>query len=299
MNKHIFLIGNPIAGGGALKNIMKAVKILEKKGLDVKLMLTSKKGDAEEFARQISKEHQNNSTLLIISAGGDGTYNEVANGLVYSNIPMAILPLGTTSVLAKELKIPGNINEALDIALKGNAHTIHLGRITCTYRSSPITKHFLLMAGIGFDAAAVYKVSDKVKKHYGKASYIISGIKTLLSYMPEPIYVEYNSHKKSCFNVIVGKAACYGGNFKITPDAKLTDPNFYVFLTHKKDRLNLLKIIFSIIIKRDLRSKKDISYFKADNIYISGRGHIQVDGDYIGELPAKIDIVTDALRLVY
>lgn len=316
--KKIILIGNPIAGGGALKKIMKAKKILDKKGLDVKLLLTSKKGDAEEFARQINLEQKSiealgqkklldsktfsapiNSSLLVIAAGGDGTYNEVANGLIYSDIPMAILPLGTTSVLAKELKIPNNINKALDIALKGNIHTVHLGKITCTYHSSSITRYFLLMAGIGFDAEAVYRVNDRIKKISGKLAYILSGLKILFSYKPSTTLIKYNSNEKSGYSAIIGKASCYGGNFKITPDARLTDPRFFIFITHKKERIDLLKLALSIILKRDIRFKRDISYSEAEEIFIKGQAPIQIDGDFLGWTPAKINIVKDALRLVY
>lgn len=307
MNKKIVLIGNPIAGGGALKKIMKAVEILEKKGVNVKLMLTSKKGDAEEFTRQIIIEQKklgSDSPPLVIAAGGDGTYNEVANGLIHSEIPMAILPLGTTSVLAKELRIPNNINEALDVALKGNIHTIHLGRITFTEKRgqnnlSPITRHFILMAGVGFDAEAVLNVNNRIKRISGKLAYILSGIKILLRYNPSPILIKYDSDEKSGYSLIVGKASCYGGNFKITPDARLIDPYFYTFLIHKKERTNLLTLSISIVLKRDLRFKKDISYFKAEKIFINGDAPIQIDGDFLGWLPAKIDIVRDALRLVY
>ncbi|MGD0283557.1 MAG: acylglycerol kinase family protein, partial [Dissulfurispiraceae bacterium] len=93
MAERIILIGNPIAGGGAAFKIKKASDSLIKRGYDVKLMFTGRKGDAEDFARSITGR----PVRLVIAAGGDGTYNEVANGLVHSGIPMAILPLGTTS----------------------------------------------------------------------------------------------------------------------------------------------------------------------------------------------------------
>lgn len=323
MNKKIIIIGNPIAGGGALKRIKRAVNILEKRGFDVKLMLTSKKGDAEDFARQISIEQQSSNKavehkklsdsesllatagppLLIIAAGGDGTYNEVANGLVYSNIPMAILPLGTTSVLAKELKISDDIENALNIAINGEVETVHLGKITCskhmrqTHGSSILSCHFLLMAGIGFDGETVYGVNEKIKRYSGKGAYILSGIKTLLKYKPSEIIIKSQNSKLIGYNAIIGKASCYGGDFKITPDAKLTEPYFYVFVMHKKDRLNLIKCISRIITKNHLEIK-DISYFRASEIEIEGNAHIQIDGDYLGVTPAKIEISANALRLV-
>jgi YegS/Rv2252/BmrU family lipid kinase len=320
LTKNIVLIGNPIAGGGALKKIKTASSNLEKKGFDVRLMLTAQKGDAELFARQISKivdrdrspssvqknnsstngheQRTRNTDILVIAAGGDGTYNEVANGLVHSNIPMAILPLGTTSVLARELNMPKDMERALDIALNGKAQTIHLGRITCkTHDSKLLTRHFLLMAGIGFDGETVYGVNEKIKTITGKGAYILSGIKTILRYNPSQITLKYDSEQRSGYNVIIGKASCYGGDFKITPDARLTDPYFYVFLMHQKGRLNLIRYISGIIKESHLKLK-DISYFRASEIKIEGNAHIQIDGDYLGTTPAKIDVVPDALKLV-
>lgn len=308
MTKNIILIGNPIAGGGALKKIKRAVNILKNRGFDVRLMLTAQKGDAESFARQISQESKIRSQeCLVIAAGGDGTYNEVANGLVHSNIPMAILPLGTTSVLARELKIPSTIEGALNIALYRKAQTVHLGRITCNefevksseFKNSSklITRYFLLMAGIGFDGETVCGVNPWIKKIAGKGAYILSGIKTILRYTPSQITLKYDSEQQSGYNAIIGKASCYGGDFKITPDAKLTEPSFYVFLMHQKGRLNLIRYI-SEIIKGGHLKLKDISYFMASEIEIQGNAHIQIDGDYLGTTPAKIDLVPDALKLV-
>ena len=106
--------------------------------------LPGKRGDAESFARQISSAYgvqsselrndknleltTHDSKLLIIAAGGDGTYNEVINGIACTNIPMAILPLGTTNVLAKELGISEDVKKALDIALRGRVQTVSLER---------------------------------------------------------------------------------------------------------------------------------------------------------------------------
>ncbi|HAK87599.1 MAG: hypothetical protein A2X55_03190 [Nitrospirae bacterium GWB2_47_37] len=297
--KNIVLIGNPIAGGGALKKIKKAVSLLEGMGCNVNLMLTARKGDAEAFAREIgSNPLARNSELLVIAAGGDGTYNETANGLVYSDIPMAILPLGTTSVLAKELKMPGGLENALDIALNGKIQTIHLGKITCTRNSSPVSRHFILMAGIGFDGDTVYGVNEKIKKLSGKGAYILSGIKTLLNYRPEPITITHSPLVSPItgYSAIIGKASCYGGEFKVTPDATIFEPYFHVFVTRNRGRANLLKHIAGIAAGKH-QSSPDISYFKASEIEIKGNAHIQIDGDYLGMTPAKIEIERDALKL--
>ena len=318
LNKNIILIGNPIAGGEASKRIKEAVSILKSRGFNVQLMLTAKAGDAELFAEEIRKKygksslHAINAEPRIIVSGGDGTYNEVANGLVNSNIPMAILPFGTSSVLAEELNIPRDLEKSVNAALNGTIQSVYLGRITLIntkYRmrnaelqnpnhnnSEFVTRYFLLMTGIGFDGNAVFRVNKKLKKYFGRGAYILSGFKELINYHPSPITIK-GQVELTGYTAVIGKASCYGGNLKITPDAKLTEPYFYVFVTHKKGRLNFIRYVIGIITGQHLNFK-DISYFKTAEIEIEGDAHIQIDGDYLGTTPAKIDVVADALKLV-
>lgn len=302
MAEKIIIIGNPIAGGGAAFGIKKASDILIKKGYDVRLMFTGKKGDGEIFARDIVDQ----PLRLVIAAGGDGTYNEVCNGLVRSDVPMAILPLGTTSVLARELHIPLSIKKALHVSLHGNIRTVHLGKITLRgLQASSITRYFLLMAGIGFDAAATLTVNENIKKFTGKGAYLLSGLKILAGYDPEAITLSVHNGQDNTaqarsiqgFSAIVGKASFYGGAFKATPDARLSDPHFYVFITHKNSRAALFRYVMGVIRGRHI-AFKDISYFKASEIEVEGNAPIQIDGDYEGTTPAKIEIEKDALKLV-
>lgn len=289
--KNIIIIGNPIAGGGALRRIEKAARICETRGHNVQVLLTTRRGDAERFAREIASEKRND--VLVVAAGGDGTYNEVANGLVRSSIPMAILPMGTTSVLAKEMDMPGDIERATDMVLNGQIQSIHLGRIT----TPVVTRYFLLMAGIGFDGEVVGKINEKIKRTAGRSAYILSGLSVLFTYRPAPLTVTGKDISLMGYATIVSNAACYGGTFKVAPDARLTDPSFYVFVTHKKGRLSLLRYVAGILGGFHL-SFKDITYFKTEELTIEGNAPIQIDGDYIGNTPAKIEIARHALRLV-
>ncbi len=307
MAEKIILIGNPVAGGGAAFKIKKASDILISKGYDVKLMFTGRKGDAEAFAGEAVSQ----PVRLLIAAGGDGTYNEVANGLVRSSIPMAILPLGTTSVLARELHIPLSLKKALAVALNGAIQTVHLGKITFARDASLSpqalceTRYFLLMAGIGFDAETTLGVNERIKKFTGKGAYFLSGIKTLMHYSPGPITLSIrqgpedpaSARNVTGYSAIIGKASCYGGTFKATPDASLTEPYFYVFVTHKKNRRSLFRYIIGVITGKHI-TFRDISYFKAGQIIVEGESPVQIDGDYEGTTPAKLEIEKDALNLV-
>ncbi len=318
MFKDIIIIGNPIAGGGAIKKINKALDIFKNRGFNVQLLLTENRGDAELFA----KKNAGKPSTLIISAGGDGTYNEVANGLVNSNTPMAIIPVGTTSVLAKELKMPSNISKAIDFIINGKIQSVHLGKISFDKNSHSVSRFFLLMAGIGFDGDAVFGVNKQIKKYFGKLGYISSGLNVLLKYQPQPMNIiaydadvikkgdkidfqkptqeEQRANKTfslTGYSVVIGKAACYGGNFKITPHARLTDPAFYMFVAHSKSILSILRYFAGVAVNMHLRYS-DVSYLKTSKVEIWGNSKVQIDGDYIGTTPIRIEVAPNALKLL-
>ncbi len=356
MRKHIVIIGNPIAGGNAVGKIEKAAAIMRSKGIDVKLLLTAGKGDAEAFAKEIaSAPPLPTGELLVVAAGGDGTYNEVANGLVHSDTPMAILPLGTTSVLAKELNLPHDIGKAVHVALEGKTETIHLGKITLkdsntknsdklrvtsnklktkdsknsslvtrysllssdlSPSSDPllvtrhsllvtdqVTRYFLLMAGAGFDGEVTFGISEKIKRYTGKGAYIFSGIRTFIRYAPPLITLRYRESpggpmkRVEGYAAIIGKATCYGGAFKATPDTSLKKPYFHVFLTCRRGRFDLLRYVAGVVRGCHL-SYPDTANFRATEIEVDGDVHIQIDGDYAGTAPARIEVVRNALQLV-
>ncbi len=288
----IFLIGNPIAGGGAVEKIKKASEILKEQRIPFEILLTKKRGDGEIFAREIVEKYGNRK-VIVLGAGGDGTYNEIVNGLVHSQVPLAILPMGTTSVLAKELKIPKDMKKAVDLAIKGRVDRIHLAKI----KNKEKQRFFILMAGVGFDGKAVYNVDLKQKRYLRKIAYIISGIKTLLKYKPKELKLTDGVRKKG-YNAVICKASCYGGNFKIAPDADLRKPELWIFLSKTESRVGLMMQILAVILGKHLGMKK-VEYLRAENLKISGDAHVQIDGDYFGKAPVEIKVIKNALNLVF
>lgn len=294
MKLSIVLISNPAAKKASDRKVAMASYYLQSKGCTVEVLFTEKRGDAESLAKEAIKK----SPSLVIAAGGDGTINEVINGITGTEIPLAILPLGTTNVLAKELGIPETVEAAMKIAISRTPRSISLGKIVYTLYSSLITRYFCLMAGIGFDGEAVFRISESVKKISGKGAYILSGLKTLSGFNPEQLTFSVNGMTYAGYSAIIGNVAKYGGHFRVTPDARLTDPFLYVCLFKGKKRLDLIRYVLGIVTGRHL-AFQDIEYLKAGSIEIQGKAHIQIDGDYLGMTPAKIDIVRDALRLIF
>ena len=287
MKSSIFLINNPKAKKSSERKIMLASRFLKSRGYKVDVFFTTHRGHAESIAR----EALDKLPSLIIAAGGDGTFNEVVNGIAGSEAPMAILPLGTTNVLAKELGIPENVEGAMEIAVGRTPKTVSLGKIV-------ITRHFCLMAGIGFDGEAVFGINEAFKKFSGKGAYIYNGIKTLCRFDPGELIFDVDGKSYSGFSAIVGKASRYGGNFRVTPDARLTDPALYICIFKGKKRLDIFRYVVGVATGSHL-GFKDVEYLKAEKIQLDGNAHIQLDGDYFGKTPAKIEVAPDIVRLVF
>ncbi len=291
MNSSIIIISNPAARKSSLRKIEKAASLLREKGFSTEVLLTQKSGDATSLARAAGAK----KPYCIIAAGGDGTINEVMNGMVLSETPLAILPLGTTNVLAKELSVPEDIPAALEIALNRAARSVSLGKIELS--GSP-PRYFCLMAGIGFDGKAVNDINLSLKKISGKAAYILSGLRNFLGYSPAELSLIIDGKHYSGYSAIIGKASRYGGNFKVTPDADIAIPLLYTAIFKGRMRRDLLRYVSGVLRGTHLKDT-DIAYIKSSKIEVKGSAHVQIDGDYLGMLPARITVEKDVLRLIY
>jgi YegS/Rv2252/BmrU family lipid kinase len=289
---NVNLIVNPIAGNRAYKSIDRIETILKKK-VSLKTFVTQKRGDAFEFAKKLS------DTDLIMVVSGDGTINEVINGICTSqnhdlrDVPITLIPRGITNVLAKELRIPHKIEDAIDLALNGRRRKVSLGRINGRY--------FASMAGIGFDGETVLRVKDNfVKKISGKAAHIIAGLKVLKQYKPSLINIKTANTELTGYTAVIGNVRNYAGYFSVTPRAYITEPVLDICIFRGKTRRDMLRFITGVILGKHLQFP-DVMYVKASEMTITsiGKVHIQIDGDYFGTLPAKIEVVRDAISMIW
>ncbi|MEJ2695839.1 MAG: diacylglycerol kinase family lipid kinase [Candidatus Sulfobium sp.] len=292
--KSSVLIYNPAALRASARKIKRAQEFLEEKGFSSEVLLTEKSGHAEDLARECLKKDPD----LIIAAGGDGTINEVMNGMVFSATPLAILPMGTTNVLAKELGIPENVTGSLERAVGGRPRRVSLGKIETGEGGHAAGRYFCLMAGLGFDGKAVHDVNTSIKKISGKTAYILSGMKSMLEYPPGEIVIRTEDREFRCYSAVVGKSSKYGGNFRITPDANLLDPFLYTCIFRGRNRTDILRYFIGIA-KGTHLVYSDVEYVRSSGLEVRGRVHVQIDGDYLGMTPARIFAVKNALNLVW
>jgi diacylglycerol kinase (ATP) len=291
MKSLVGIIYNPAARKASNANIDRATSFLEREGYEVEVRRTERK----DHARQLAEEAIEKSPALIIAAGGDGTINEVINGLAWSDTPAAILPMGTTNVLAKELNVPEDLYGALRAAVGRSPKKVSLGKIETASGGS---RYFCLMAGVGLDGKAVHDVNASIKKVSGGAAYILSGIRNIATFSPERIELLVDGKEFSGYTAVIGKSAKYGGNYKVTPDANLQDPFLFVCIFRGGRRFDLLRYSIGVLRGTHLRYK-DVVYLKASSVEILGKAHMQVDGDYLGLSPAKVTVAEGALNLVF
>lgn len=219
--KEALLIINPIAGtrskGGLAKE---AADFLRPKGIKVVARYTAGAGDAAAFAREAAER----GVAMVISAGGDGTVNEIANSLAHTGIPLGIIPMGSGNGLARSLGISQEIPLALEIIAKG--HTILADR-------GIVNGHpFYCTFGMGLDAAVSEKFSQM--KRRGRATYIRSFIKEFITYNAKPYAIEINGKviTRTALLIAVCNASQYGNNVFIAPKAKLTDGLLDITMVH-------------------------------------------------------------------
>lgn len=283
----IKLIANPVSGGDASLRIQAAREALRALGVEVDLYLTRARGDARAESHKALAEGYDR----IVAAGGDGTLNEVVNGVARCGLPIAFLPLGTVNVFALEAGIPLQLEAACRLAAQGSARPITLGRID--------SELFLLMASAGWDAEAVARVRPGLKKRIGRLAYAVSALEILLRRSPEPlVLVGEDGQCHTGYGVVVSNCRYYGGRYVVTPHASMCRDDLDVCLLRQSSRMALVKFALSLALKRPLGAPL-VEFFTLSRIELHGEPvAVQVDGDAWGNLPLRIEAVPRAVDMV-
>jgi len=272
----------------------RAVEILRKNGHDVTVAPTTGPGTAGAIAR----EQIAGGAGLIVAVGGDGTINEVVEGMVHSQVPLAILPAGTANVLAMEMKLGSRLERVAERLEECRPHRIPVGRLTCD--GGRVERHFMLMAGIGLDAYIVHHVDEAIKARIGKLAYWVAGW-SLLGKRLEHFAVDAGGSRRECSFALIAKVRNYGGDFEIARNVSLLDDEFEVVLLEGRNTLRYVKYFAGMALNR-LAGMKGATVLRSDRVILAAsegsRVNVQIDGEYAGCLPAEARIVPDALTLL-
>ncbi len=288
------LIINPVAGGGKIHQYMTSIKKILRECNELDISFTQKPGEAVTLSREaIRQEYE-----CIVASGGDGTLNEVINGVIREDpaIPIGFIPLGITSVFALSAGIPRHPLEAARIINQGHPRRMDLGKIS----GNPPT-YFASMLGLGFDALVVKKVLPGEKQRWGRWAFIVQGVREwMLSPLPSPFLLqEEKGETYSCFQAVISNAPYYGGPFFITPSANLNDGRLDICIFQKRGKLSLLHFISRVIQGKHL-SLDGVKYLRTRSAKIWSEKKIgaQIDGDFWGYLPIEVEASPLALNFI-
>jgi YegS/Rv2252/BmrU family lipid kinase len=288
------LIANPKTGRYSAKNRQELDPIcnyLKASGINVELSLTTRPKHATEIAAEAARS----GIREIIAAGGDGTINEVLQGIIGTKTRLGILPRGTANVLARELRLPENVATAADLIVRGTPRRIHVGR--ATNESSGEQRYFFLMAGIGLDASVVRRVHPHLKKRVGKAAFWYSGLTHLADWRPTPFQIEINGELLRATFAVIGNAASYGGNLSVTPRARLDQPEFEICVINSRSRLRYLQLLPYVLRRGVPEEKRLVKFIKSAEARAVGNALVQLDGELVGELPMQFEIAHQTVEV--
>ena len=264
------------------------LKNLETLGVQVALRETKGPGDGETLCREALRQE---SYSAVVAAGGDGTVNEVTNGLLGAATPLGIIPLGTVNLLAMETGFQKDPEQVARTLAFGPVRPINVGWVN--------GRAFLLMVGAGFDGRVVAGVSSSLKNAIGKGAYGVAGLKEIFFNSPARLIVEADGSKYEAAWAVVSNSSFYGGKFALAPLADLQSPGFTISLIPGKTRCGLLCGLAAVW--RDRKAKrgwKQLNSVSRITIRSDQDEPAQIDGDYFAPLPLTITQAPQSLDLI-
>ncbi len=287
--RRVLVLHNPMAGRGGEERLARALAAMRGAGAEVDVHRTERAGDAARRA------HECAGYDVVVASGGDGTVNEVVNGLCARTGPtpaLAVLPLGTANVLARELGYPRDAEENGRLVASGSIQPIHVAE--CNGRK------FTLMAGAGFDGGVVERTDLWLKRRAGRLAYAVQVVRELMSYDPAPCLVTVDGGEPmEAWSVVVAKGSRYGGRFVLARDADVRSPELHACLFQRRGRLAVLGYIAALAVGQ-VHRMPGYRVVKGARVTVTGRGSdpAQLDGDKGVRLPLDVRAVDRPIDVV-
>ncbi len=249
---------------------------------------TSCCGEAETIARRAAAE----GFETIVAAGGDGTINEVVNGMAGTDAALGLLPMGTMNVFALELGIPASdLGLCWEIIQKQNTRLID--------RAQANKKHFVQLAGVGLDAQVVKETSFAFKRSFGPLSYLVSAAQIAARRPPRLRIESANAVTEEGSFVLVGNGRLYGGPFPFFKNAVIDDGLLDVVIFKQLGYLEIIKYLQNVIFTSAIRLP-EVEYFQTERLRVTSDEDVpvEIDGELIGECPVEFQIQKQKLRVL-
>jgi len=292
----ICVIFNPAARGNKARRFKKFLNELSQQ---CALKATTAPGDARRFAHAAVATGYD----IIAAGGGDGTVNEVLNGIGddpdgFAKTRLGVLPLGTVNVFARELKIPLRLEHAWKVLKRARETKIDLGRAEFFEDGKPQQRYFAQLGGVGLDARAIELVSWKLKKSAGPIAYLVAGFQALAEKQPR-VTVSADGKKLEGDLALFGNGKFYGGPFDIFPGANLNDGQLDACVFPRVNVPTLLRLAPGFLLRQKL-SEHRVARLRAKKMEVTSDipAAFELDGEWIGSLPATFSVERQKLRVV-
>ncbi len=289
--KRARIIYNPTSGRELFKkHLPEVLEKLEKAGYETSCHATIGAGDATKAAAEAARRGFD----LVIAAGGDGTLNEVINGLVgqVHRPKFGIIPVGTTNDFARAIGVPRTIEEAADIICAGHSVPLDIGRAN--------DKYFINIAGGGRITELTFEVPSKLKTVLGQLAYYLKGIEMLPSLHPTYVEIEYDGKimQEEITLFLITNTTSVGGFEKMAPYASINDGMFDLLILKKGSIADLIKAA-SQALRGEHINNPQILYTQANRIKITTpeKLMINLDGEYGGDTPMEFENLYHYLEL--
>ncbi len=245
---------------------------------DAELRMTTGPGEATRLAAEAARE----GFRVVAAAGGDGTVNEVVNGLAGTQAALGVLPVGTMNVFAKEHGLPEKLDAAWSVIRSGNVREIDLLAANGT--------HFIQLAGVGFDAQVVKETTWQSKKNLGPLSYLISAAQ-IAARKPPRLIVEAGGRNSEGSFVLIGNGRYYGAKLVLFPKARVDDGMLDVLIFKNTGYLDLAKYLTGVLLGRHT-GMGGVEYFQVAEATVRSEQEVpvEVDGELSGALPVTFRV---------
>jgi YegS/Rv2252/BmrU family lipid kinase len=256
-----------------------------------------------EHLRELARTAVQGGATLLVAVGGDGTVNEVANGLVDAggSAELAIIPRGTGVDFVRTFGIPKKLDAAVRVALQGETATIDLGRASFrSWRGDPGEQHFANIASVGMTGAIAKRTNETTKTFGGKTSYLWATLAVFTRWQPTEVRVAVDAEKREgrMLDVIVANGAWFGGGMNICPDASPSDGLFDVLLIGEITKGDLARTMPKIYRGRHLpHPKAELLRGRSVTVESEEPLPVELDGEQPGTTSVRFDVVPQALRL--
>lgn len=286
----IIILLNPTAKRGKARRLLKrALDVFRQQSVRFEVRESQSSQHLTELARGASEEKPD----LIVSAGGDGTHHYVINGLFESEVPLGLLPLGTGNDIAKGVGMPMDVRAAAGALLSGKEREIDLAQVGAAV--------YACIAGVGFDSTVTGYANQHARWLSGSAAYTWSLLRCLPEYGPKQLEItaDGESFSQDVVFAVVGNNVSYGGGIRLAPRAKLDDGLLDICVIPYMSRLELLWWVPRAYRGEHLRHPR-IKYLQAREITLRATSRMELfgDGEFLQELPATIEAVPRALRVI-